>query len=97
MVYRTVESDLRVAGSDDMFAIGDAAATRTADGIVYPQVVRPGVQPRECTSDARPHTYLLAMQRDSLPEDFTLRVNKEVPPNSVGGIADVKTPVHQSR
>jgi hypothetical protein len=65
-------------------------------GIVYPQVVRPGVQPRACTSDARPHTYLVAMQRDSLPEDFTLRVNKEVPPNGVGGIADVKTPVHQS-
>lgn len=39
-----VDPDLRIAGSDDMFAIGDAAATRTADGIVYPQVAQIALQ-----------------------------------------------------
>jgi NADH:quinone reductase (non-electrogenic) len=39
-----VEPDLRILGCDDMFAIGDVAATRTADGIVYPQVAQIALQ-----------------------------------------------------
>jgi NADH:quinone reductase (non-electrogenic) len=39
-----VEPDLRVAGCDNVFAIGDAAAVRSPDGVVYPQVAQIALQ-----------------------------------------------------
>jgi NADH dehydrogenase len=39
-----VEPDLRVAGYDDIFAIGDAAAIRSPGGTLYPQVAQIALQ-----------------------------------------------------
>ncbi len=39
-----VGPDLRVVGCDDVFAIGDAAAIRTPDGALYPQVAQIALQ-----------------------------------------------------
>ena len=39
-----VEPDLRVVGYDEVFAIGDAAAVRTAEGVIYPQVAQIALQ-----------------------------------------------------
>jgi hypothetical protein len=42
-------------------------------GVVYPLIVRPGVQPLACTSDAHPHAYLLAVERSRVPKRFRLQ------------------------
>lgn len=39
-----VEADLRVAGRDDVFAVGDAAAIRSPGGVLYPQVAQIALQ-----------------------------------------------------
>ena len=45
---------------------------------VYPLIVMPGPH-RACTSDATPYTYLLAVERDALPETFRVQLTETLP------------------
>ena len=50
-------------------------------GLVLPNIVQPGVQPPACTSDATPHTYLIAVERSALPATpFRIQLGRDVPP-----------------
>ncbi len=46
------------------------------NALVYPRIVLPGGH-RSCTSDANPHAYVVAVQRELLPERFTVTVDAE--------------------
>jgi hypothetical protein len=45
--------------------------------LVYPTIVLPGGD-RMCTSDANPHAYVVALEREGLPASFTLQLGPEV-------------------
>ena len=72
----------------------DEIVVDTNRAVVYPRVVLPGTTQQACTSDANPYTYLVAMERAVLPNEFTLQIEKDQ-----GRLSqpETRTVVHQSR
>jgi hypothetical protein len=60
--------------------------------LVLPNIVQPGVQPPACTSDATPHTYLVAVERSALPATpFRVQLGRDVPPGVPESVTTVES------
>lgn len=65
-----------VSGSCREIRLDDVVVDDEA-GLVYPAIVLPGGN-RTCTSDANPHAYVVALDREALPGEFTVQLGPEV-------------------